>query len=244
MNQLPGLRPAYLWAMWRCILSCLNTSDYRKGKHRGESDMLNIIPTSLMLVLTISGCATIIDGTSQPVTFNSEPNRAKVFINGAQVGVTPLTIQVQRSKATIVVAKKEGYEEQQFPLQTKMNGYFWGNFISGGFLGSTIDYASGSMVEYSPNMYFFSLEPIRKSEADGLRLGDERKIRQFILVNHAHLAQDLVQGKGEYLFSLYDLLAIKETPRREIIQRLKLLAAAHRDPPSFAEAVINAFVRG
>lgn len=200
---------------------------------------------SLMVIaLTASACATIVDGTSQPVTINSEPNRAKVFINGAQVGVTPITIHVKRSKTTVVMAKKDGYEEQQFPLQTKMNPYFWGNFITGGPLGTTIDYASDAMVEYSPNMYFFSLEPIRKSEADGFRLSEERKVRQFILVNHAHLAQDLAQGKGEYLFSLFDLLAVKETPRREIIQRLKMLSAAHRDPPSFAEAVINAFVRG
>jgi hypothetical protein len=197
-----------------------------------------------MLAVTASGCATIVDGSSQPVTFNSEPNRAKIFLNGTQVGVTPLTLQVQRSKTTVVVAKKEGYEEQQIPLQTKLNGYFWGNILCGGFLGSTIDYASGSMVEYSPNMYFLSLEPIRKSEADVFRLSEEKKVRQFILVNHAHLAQDLAMGKGEYLLSLYDLLAVKETPRREVIQRLRVLAAAHRDPPSFAEAVINTFVRG
>jgi hypothetical protein len=216
MRHLPGRRTSYLWTLF----------------------------TSLMLVLSISGCATIVDGTSQPVTINSEPNRAKVFINGVQVGVTPLTIQVKRSKTTVVMAKKDGYEEQQLPLQTKMNGYFWGNFVSGGVLGSTIDYASDAMVEYSPNMYFFSLEPIRKSDADTFRLNEEKRVRQFILVNHAHLTQDLAMGKGEYLFSLFDLLAVRETPRREIIQRLKLLAAAHRDPPSFAEAVINAFVRG
>jgi hypothetical protein len=208
--------------------------------------MLRIIASSslMVMVLIASACATIVDGTSQPVTINSEPNRAKVFINGAQVGVTPLTIQVKRSKTTVVMAKKDGYEEQQIPLQTKMNSYFWGNFITGGPLGTTIDYASDAMVEYSPNMYFFSLEPIRKSEADAFRLSEEKKVRQFILVNHAHLAQDLAMGKGEYLFGLYDLLAVKETPRREIIQRLKLLAATHRDPPSFAEAVINTFVRG
>lgn len=242
MSHLAWYRYGCLWTICRGRLSGLNTWDHPKGgdeRWMGTASFL-----ALILILTLSGCATIVDGTSQPVTFNSEPNRAKVFINGAQVGVTPLTIQVQRSKATIVVAKKEGYEEQQFPLQTKMNGYFWGNILSGGFLGSTIDYASGSMVEYSPAMYFFSLEPIRKSEADTLRLSEARKIRQFILVNHAYLAQDLAQGKGEYLFNLFDLLAVKEAPRREIIQRLRTLSAAHRDPPSFAEAVLNTFVRG
>lgn len=235
--------PSGCRAAWFLIVRCRQHGVAKKA-HRGTAGGLHVTFISLVLVLGISGCATIIDGTSQPVTFNSEPNRAKVFINGAQVGVTPLTIQVQRSKATIVIAKKEGYEEQQFPLQTKMNGYFWGNVISGGFLGSTIDYATGSMVEYSPNMYFFSLEPLKRSEADNLRLSEERKIRQFILANHAHLTQDLAQGRGEYLLSLYDLLAVKETPRREIIQRLKMLSATHRDPPSFAEAVLREFVRG
>jgi hypothetical protein len=86
-----------------------------------------------ILAVTASGCATIVDGSSQPVTFNSEPNRAKIFLNGTQVGVTPLTLQVQRSKTTVVVAKKEGYEEQQIPLQTKLNGYFWGIFSPAAF---------------------------------------------------------------------------------------------------------------
>jgi hypothetical protein len=90
---------------------------------------------ALVLIMIFSGCATIVDGTSQPVTFNSEPNRAKIFINGMQMGVTPLTIQVKRSKNTVIVAKKDGYEEQQMPLQTKVNTYFWGNILCGGVPG-------------------------------------------------------------------------------------------------------------
>ena len=106
----------------------------------------------LMLVLTLPGCATIVDGTSQLVTFNSEPNRAKIFINGMSVGVTPLTIQVKRAKNTMIAANKDGYEPQQIPLQTKTNTWFWGNIL---FLyGSTTDYVSDAMIEYAPNMYF------------------------------------------------------------------------------------------
>ena len=39
--------------------------------------MLRIIPAFLVMVmaLTASACATIVDGTSQLVTFNSEPSR-------------------------------------------------------------------------------------------------------------------------------------------------------------------------
>ena len=45
----------------------------------------------IVIALIASGGATIVDETSQPGTFNSEPNRAKIFINEAQMGVTPLT---------------------------------------------------------------------------------------------------------------------------------------------------------
>lgn len=208
--------------------------------------MVRIAPAfSLMVIaLTASACATIVDGTSQAVTFNSEPNRAKIFINGVQVGVTPLTIQVKRAKNTLIVAKKDGYESQQLPLQTKVNTYFWGNILCGGFLGSTTDYVSDGMVEYSPNMYYISLDPMRKSEADSTRLSYERKVRTFILMNHANLAQDLAQGEGEYLSSLSALLAVSETPRREIVHRLRLVLASYQDPPSFAEAVLHVFMRG
>jgi PEGA domain-containing protein len=173
MGQVPFSR----CASWFSMAPCRQWGNVKK-EQGGRMDRLHSTLTALVLVLTLSGCATIVDGTSQPVTFNSEPNRAKILINGVQVGVTPLTIQVKRAKNTMIVAKKDGYESQQLPLQTKTNTYFWGNIL---FLyGSTTDYASDAMVEYSPNMYFITLDPMRKSEADRDRLSDERKVRNFI----------------------------------------------------------------
>lgn len=237
MGQVPFSR----CASWFSMAACRQWGNVKK-EQGGRMDRLHRTLTALVLVLTLSGCATIVDGTSQPVTFNSEPNRAKILINGVQVGVTPLTIQVKRAKNTMIVAKKDGYESQQLPLQTKTNTYFWGNIL---FLyGSTTDYASDAMVEYSPNMYFITLDPMRKSEADRDRLSDERKVRNFILINHASLAQDLAREEGEYLSSLSSMLAVRGTPRQDIVQRLKMVSALHQDPPSFAEAVVQAFVRG
>ena len=224
MRQLTFDRRA-IWS-W---MAPFNQWGHVKKEHGGKMDRLRILFTSLMLVLTISGCATIVDGTSQPVTFNSEPNRAKIAINGVPVGVTPLTIQVKRAKNTMIEAKKDGYEPQQISLQTKVNTYFWGNILCGGFLGSTTDFASDAMVEYSPNMYFITLDPMRKSEADRDRLSDERKVRTFILINHANLAQDLAQGAGEYLSSLSSMLAVRGTPRQEIVQQLRMVSASHQD---------------
>ncbi len=197
----------------------------------------------LVFMVHMTGCATILDGSSQTVTFNSEPAKAKVFINGVQVCVTPCTTQVKHSKSTIVVAKKDGYEEQHLPLQTTMNKYFWGNFITGGPIGSTTDYVSDAIIEYSPNMYFISLEPIRKSKADRTSLLHEKTLRNFILRGHQQLFTDLARMEGEYLSSLYALLHTDESQRTDTLERLRLVASRSSSPPEFAEAVLREFPR-
>ncbi len=196
-----------------------------------------------LALLTTSGCASILDGSTQVVSFDSDPKRAKVFVNGVQVGVTPLSTQVKRSKDTIVVFKKEGYEDEQIALQTKLNTYFWGNIITGGFLGSTTDYVSGAIVEYAPNTYHVTLEPINKSDADRKRHSHQKRVRHFILVNYSNLTSDLAKGEGDYLASLHALLGTNDLQPQETVGRLRKLATRHKDIPAFADAVIAEFLQ-
>ena len=90
--------------------------------HRRKVEMLFRL-SILVLAMVASGCATIIDGSSQPVTFNSSPNGARIYVNGMELGTTPLTMAVKRSKTTMLMAKKNGYEDQSLMLQTKTNGF-------------------------------------------------------------------------------------------------------------------------
>lgn len=158
-------------------------------------DMLNLI-IALGFILMASSCATVLDGSSQLVTVNSQPNGVRIFINGAQVGVTPLVTQVKRAKNLTVMAKKDGYQEQQFILQTKTNTYFWFNALFGGAgtFSSTTDWASDAMIEYSPNMYYISLEPLHSSQGDKSNPNNDRKVRTFILRNYAHLTSEIARG--------------------------------------------------
>lgn len=112
---------------------------------------MRYILLTFVLTLATSGCATLLDGTTQNVTFNSQPNGVKIVLNGTPLGVTPLTTQIERSDEIVILAQKDGYQDQKIALQTKVNTYFWGNIITGGFFGSTTDSLSGAMVEYSPN---------------------------------------------------------------------------------------------
>lgn len=161
----------------------------------------------LVLIMVSSGCATIIDGSSQPVNFNSSPNGARIYVNGMEVGTTPLSMLMKRSKTTMILAKKNGYEDQSLLLQTKVNTYFWGNILCCFFLyGSTTDYASDAMIEYSPNMYYITLSPIplvqsneggvavergARTRIEQVGMRTERQVRNFILRYHAYLTADM-----------------------------------------------------
>jgi hypothetical protein len=203
----------------------------------------------LVLAIVSSGCATIFDGTSQPVTFNSSPNGARSYVNGMEIGTTPLTMPVKRSKTTMVLAKSNGYEDQQLVLQTKTNVLFWGNIL---FLyGSTTDFASDAMIEYSPNMYYITLNPIPLLQSNnsgiaadrGARtriehesIRTERQVRSYILRNHAYLVTDIFRGQGEYLSSLYDMLQLPASG--ETLKRFRSITARYKEPLSFAEVVL------
>lgn len=208
----------------------------------------------LVLAIVSSGCATILDGSSQPVNIDSSPHGARIYVNGIEVGTTPLSMLMKRSKSTMILAKKNGYEDQQLALQAKINNTFWGNILTGGPFGSTTDYASDAMVEYSPNMYHITLNPIPllQSNAGGFAvergarsrieqesIRTERQVRNFILRYHAYLTADISRGQGEYLSSLYTMLQLPESG--ETLKRLRSIATRNQEAISFAEALLNKF---
>ena len=58
-----------------------------------------IISLSILSALIIcTGCATIISGTSQNITFESSPSGATIFLDGERVGVTPFSTSLKKNK--------------------------------------------------------------------------------------------------------------------------------------------------
>jgi hypothetical protein len=199
--------------------------------------------TASLALLILIGCASIVDGTTQLVSFNSEPSGAQVLVSGSMVGVTPMSIEIKREKGTTVTIRKDGYEPHVVTLNTKLNPMFWGNIITGGTFGSTTDSMSGASVEYSPDQYFVTLNPIAVPETSRVAHGLERKVRDFILVNFQNLQDDLEDGQGEYLSSLLSLLSVEEGGSEDAIAKLRsLLETNDGDVPGFADAVITEMV--
>jgi hypothetical protein len=63
-----------------------------------------------LLVILLSGCASIINGTNQNLTFNSNPQGAKVYLDGIVMGTTPFTFQAKKNRYNNLRVEKEGYE--------------------------------------------------------------------------------------------------------------------------------------
>lgn len=108
----------------------------------------------------LSGCATILSGTDQPVTIQSSPDGADVIMNGVVMGKTPFTANIKRDNNTMLTIEKDGFQSETQLMNTQLNSMFWGNILFGGVLGSTTDAASGASREYSPGVLFVKLEKL------------------------------------------------------------------------------------
>lgn len=107
-------------------------------------------------LLIASGCASIVKGTNQSVTVNTEPPGANCLLSrdGQQIAVvnpTPGTIQVGKASGTIsILCKKIGHQDAAGTLASSFQAMTFGNIIFGGIIGVAVDAASGAMHEYPP----------------------------------------------------------------------------------------------
>jgi len=128
----------------------------------------------IVAVFTISGCASMMSGTTQRVTFDSDPAGATVMIgkmktedgktimvDGYNAGVTPLIVELKR-KNIMVQISKEGYQTQDVALVRCMNNWVWGDIALTSPLSTSIDTSTGACNEYKPGQYMVSLQKIEQ----------------------------------------------------------------------------------
>jgi hypothetical protein len=158
------------------------------------------------LAFLLSGCATLFSGTSQDVTFTSDPDGADVVLDGDVIGKTPLTYELDRQtfRRSEVVIRKDGFRSEQFPVKKTLNTVALFNCTS--VLSWGTDALTGAMMEYSPSKYFVELKP-RHGAADV----SHRFALQFVLLTHASLRRALARHSGEELRVLAGLFGVTES---------------------------------
>jgi hypothetical protein len=77
-----------------------------------EADMKRDLRLMVALsAVMLTGCATMFGPRSRPLTVTSEPAGARVFVAGADSGVTPLTLRLHRGRSPVDLRlEKSGYQ--------------------------------------------------------------------------------------------------------------------------------------
>ena len=112
----------------------------------------------IAVLVSLTGCSSIIEGTNQTLTVNTTPAGATCVLNRngqviGQIQSTPGGIVVEKTKHDInVVCNKEGYLEATYFNKSDVAGATVGNVILGGGIGWAIDSASGADNKYTEIM--------------------------------------------------------------------------------------------
>ena len=108
----------------------------------------------LMWVLACSfltGCGTIVHGSKQQVSFDSNPQGATVKLTDGTHLTTPQTAELRRAQDHIVTIEKEGYESERLTINRNFN---WGATIFGNILwitpGVIVDVLAGGAWTLDP----------------------------------------------------------------------------------------------
>ncbi|MFH0888176.1 MAG: hypothetical protein V1871_03095 [Planctomycetota bacterium] len=125
-----------------------------------------VLIMAILSVVLFIGCASIVSGTSQKVTFNSVPSGAKVITDTGLTLITPSTATLPKGKSISVRCEQEGYESQTQVIGTSFNGWFIGNLLFGGLIGMIIDAADGAMMNLDKDNVNFFLTPKEKRKDD------------------------------------------------------------------------------
>jgi hypothetical protein len=99
----------------------------------------------------LTGCGTIVHGSKQQVSLDSNPQGATVKLTDGTHLTTPQTAELRRAQDHIVTIEKEGYEPERLTINRDFN---WGATIFGNILwitpGVIVDVLAGGAWTLNP----------------------------------------------------------------------------------------------
>ncbi|MGV7034406.1 translation initiation factor 2 [Methylobacterium symbioticum] len=125
--------------------------------------MKKLVITAL-IAFNAAACGSIVRGTTEQVSFISEPSGAAMATNLKYAcPATPCTLEVERSDEFDATFSKPGYRPTTIPVRTKVvtkgAAGFAGNLLAGGVVGMGVDAYTGAAMDHDPNPVFARLSP-------------------------------------------------------------------------------------
>lgn len=203
--------------------------------------MYKSIRSVIAVSMLLSGCATVFSSHQQSVTFNTVPPEATVRVNGKVVGVTPLTVDLDRDGDTVAVLEKSGYRNQIFPLRTHINPLFWGDVILLSPIGMIVDASDHTMVAYEPDHYEIRLTSTPDTRGEAAAIDPASQVTHFIGTHYDELGQELVKGNGALIDQLVGMLGVSPEDNAACVKILRDMYTNISTAPHFSAAVIDKF---
>lgn len=117
---------------------------------------------ALSAVLTLPGCATIVNGKEQTIHIETEPPGAQLTI--LPIGEryrSPADVELKRLYVYTVRAEYPGYETTYGYIDRVGSGWVNGNLLIGGLIGMEIDMSSGGGFALQPSRLVLELERLQ-----------------------------------------------------------------------------------
>ena len=111
-----------------------------------------VLLSAMLAVVTLSGCASILNDKTQAVNVTSSNCKEIVgTIDGTEFKAPGIVNVVRENKNKTVLVTTDGCAKET-SLEKSVDSKFFINIISGGAFGSTTDYTTEKMWRYSENV--------------------------------------------------------------------------------------------
>lgn len=144
----------------------------------------------------LSGCATVINGTSQKYQIRSDPEGALATLSNGQTCTTPCELSLKRRHDLRIDFERDGYEPAYVLVQSRTGGAVAGNLLLGGLVGGLVDSSNGASNHLHPRPLHLRMVPVGSGGGAEL-LDDEGEVTGTAAAHNAELADDLRESLGD-----------------------------------------------
>ena len=131
--------------------------------------------------LTLGGCATIINSTTQKIPVKTSPQGATAKNQDGVSCITPCSIELKRNQDHIITISKKGFETQSITCKHVLSRAVVGYIILPlGFISAAVDTANGSIYRLTPDSISLELKPvIAELEKPGLPIDKLKELEDL-----------------------------------------------------------------
>jgi hypothetical protein len=129
-----------------------------------------------LVASSLSGCATVVNGTSQKYQITTNPKGATVSLTDGESCVSPCTLKLKRRNDQRADINLQGYKPTYVLIRSKTGGASAGNLLLGGIVGAVVDGSNGANRFLSPSPLKVRLVPIDSTEESTLLDKDGKRV--------------------------------------------------------------------